>query len=194
VTADIFEFDRYLIRKKTLRLFGGEFRVLTLDGMQVLYADMKAFRLKEDIRLYTDDSKTTEVLTIQARQIIDFAAAYDVTEAATGRKLGALKRKGWKSLLRDEWILMDEEDREVGVIQEDSVALALLRRFLTNWIPQGFHMEYEGAPAARFRQHFNPFVLKMEVDFTPDFARKLDRRMGLAAGILLCAIEGRQGG
>jgi hypothetical protein len=192
MTEGLFSDTRYLIRRKTLRLFGGEFRVLGPDGRQVLYADMKAFKLREDIRLYTGDDKRTEALTIKARSIIDWAAAYDVTDPATGQKIGALKRKGWKSLIKDEWILMDTDDREIGIIREDSTLLALVRRFLTNLVPQTFHMEMEGAPVARFKQHFNPFVLKLEVDFSADFAKALDRRLGLAAGVLLCAIEGRQ--
>ena len=88
---------------------------------------------------------------------------------------------------------MDAEDREIGVIREDSTVLALVRRFLTNLVPQSFHMELEGMPVARYKQRFNPFVLKLEVDFSEDFAKRLDRRVGLAAGILLSAIEGRQG-
>jgi hypothetical protein len=44
-----------------------------------------------------------------------------------------------------------------------------------------------------FQQNFNPFVRKLTVDFTGDTQGRLDKRLGLAAGILLAAIEGRQG-
>lgn len=43
-----------------------------------------------------------------------------------------------------------------------------------------------------FQENFNPFVMKIAVDFVPDTMNLLDRRLGLAAAILLCAIEGRQ--
>jgi hypothetical protein len=42
-----------------------------------------------------------------------------------------------------------------------------------------------------FRQNFNPFVKKLAVRFT-DGEHVLDRRLGLAAAVLLLAIEGRQ--
>ena len=42
------------------------------------------------------------------------------------------------------------------------------------------------------RQNFNPFVLKLNVDLRSDPGRQLDRRLALAAVILLLAIEGRQ--
>ena len=53
-----------------------------------------------------------ELLSIQARQIIDFSAAYDVYDGSTGSKVGALKRKGMKSILRDEC-----EIREVRAVR-----------------------------------------------------------------------------
>jgi hypothetical protein len=43
-----------------------------------------------------------------------------------------------------------------------------------------------------FKQNFNPFVTKIIADFSEDPRGMLDRRLGLAAGILLCAIEGKQ--
>ena len=156
-----------------------------------LFANQKAFRIREDIRLYTDEGMGTEALSIQTRSIIDWSAAYDVYDPATGLKLGALKRKGWKSMLKDEWIVMDAEDREIGVIREDSLVLALVRRFLTNLIPQQYHLEIGGAMACTYKQNFNPFTMKMTVDFSADHTRSLDRRLGIAAGVLLCAIEGK---
>ena len=50
-----------------------------------------------------------------------------------------------------------------------------------------------GQKVATVRQNFNPFVLKLTVDFSLDRNGLLDRRLGLAAVILLCAVEGRQG-
>ena len=45
---------------------------------------------------------------------------------------------------------------------------------------------------ATYQQNFNPFVQKIAIDFTHDTGGKLDPRLGLAASVLLCAIEGRQ--
>ncbi len=155
---------------------------------------MKAFKLKEDIRLYTDETMTAELISIQARKILDFSAAYDVVDSATGRKIGALKRKGWKSLMRDEWIIMDANDNEIGGIQEDNAFVAFIRRFVTNLIPQTFNVQLGGQPVAEFKQNFNPFVSKLTLDFSLDVQRRLDPRLGIAAGVLLCAIEGKQEG
>lgn len=183
---------KYLIRKKFFNLFGSSFRIFDPTGQQIMYAKMKAFKLKEDIRLYTDESMTFELLTIKARQILDFSAAYDVVDATTGEKVGALKRKGMKSIVRDEWIIMDAQDREIGTVSEDNLGLALARRFLSNLIPQTFRCFIGGQKVATFKQHFNIFVLKITADFSADISNLFDRRLGLATGILLSAIEKRQ--
>jgi hypothetical protein len=193
--AERFSHAQYVVRKKVFKLFGAAFHVYDTAGSLVLYSKQKAFKLKEDIRLYTDEEMSSELLTIQARQIIDFSAAYDVVDAQTRQKLGALKRKGWSSLVRDSWLVMDPYDREVGQIVEDSTMLALVRRVFEGaamFMPQKFHMDLGGATVATFQQNFNPFVKKLMVDFSPDVTNGLDKRLGLAAAILMSAIEGRQ--
>lgn len=183
----------YLIRRKIFRLLGGAFHVYAPSGELLFYSDMKRMKLREDIRIYTDQSMSQQILGIKARTMFDISTVYDVTDTTTGTRVGAIKRQGLKSLLRDTWILLDASDREIATIQEDSMLMALLRRFLSNLIPQRYHCEANGNTVATFQQNFNPFVLKITVDFSHDRANLIDRRLGLAAGILLSAIEGRQG-
>ena len=194
--GDPFAHTHYLLRKQVMKLFGGTFRVYDPSGTLVLLADMKAFKMREDIRLYTEEARTNEVLTIKARGILDISATYDVVDPRTGEKLGALRRKGLKSILKDEWLILDNLDNEVGAIKEDTLGLAILRRvladFIFNPIPQKLLGEVNGTPVLAFKQNFNPFVYKIELDFSSDVRGLLDRRMGLAAAVLLCGIEGKQ--
>jgi len=182
----------YKIRKNIFSFLGAKLQIFDADGQAVLYSKMKAFKLREDIRLYSDETMREELLTIHARNIIDFSATYDVFDVKTGEQVGALRKKGFKSIMRDEWIILDRRDAEVGLIREDSLGLALLRRFLTNLVPQSYNVEINGVQAGTFKQNFNPFVVKLDLDFSMDTQHLLDRRLGIAAGILLCAIEGKQ--
>ena len=187
-----FAHPTYLLRKQFLKLFGGSFRIYDPAGSLVFFASMKAFKLKEDISIYTDENKTNELLNIKARSIIDFSAAYDVYDSASGQKIGAFKRRGLKSMLKDEWVIMDAIDQEVGIVEEDSWLMATLRRFATNLIPQSFHGRIGNTPVLKFNQHFNPFIQKITLDFTEDRTNLLDRRIGIALAVLLSAVEGRQ--
>jgi uncharacterized protein YxjI len=186
--------SRYMIRRKFFKLFGGAFHIYDDAGNVAFYSKMKAFKLKEDLRVFTGEDMGEEVLTIKARNILDISATYDVTDPRTGQKVGALRRKGLKSILRDEWLILDDNDQEVGTIAEDSMMLALVRRLLTNLVPQTFQGRVGEAPVFTFRQHFNPFIQKISLDYSADTRGQLDRRLGIAAAVLLCAIEGRQQG
>ena len=191
MATDTFRLDRFTIRRKVFKLFGASFQVYDPAGRVVGFSKQKAFKLKEDIRLYTDESASEELLAIHARQIIDFSAAYDILDVSTGAAVGTARRKGFRSILRDSWELLDEHDRLLARVQEDSQFKALLRRFVSNLIPQTFHVKGDdGVLHATLRQPFNPFVYKLDV--TIEQRSPLDRRLVLAAAILLAAIEGRQ--
>src|SRR4030095_15649211 len=104
-----FGHQTYLVRKKFWKLFGGSFFVYDANGALVLYSKMKAFKLKEDIRVCTDESLETEALSIQARSVLDFSGSYDVYDSATGERVGALRRKGLKSsFYKDEWVILNQ--------------------------------------------------------------------------------------
>lgn len=187
-----FSYTTYLVRRKIFKIFGGAFHIYGPDGSVLFYAKQRAFKLREDIRVYSGEDMRTEVLLIKARNILDISATYDVVDPSTGEAVGALCRKGLKSVIIDEWLFLDANGMELGTIKEDSMLLALVRRFLTNLIPQKYFGAVQGQPVCTFQQNFNPFVMKVTLDFSPDRANLLDRRLGIAAAILLCAIEGKQ--
>jgi uncharacterized protein YxjI len=188
----IFQFDRYLLKRQVFALTG-KFRFYDPNGNLVMFSEQKMFRLREDIRVFADESKTQEVLMIKARQILDFSAAYDVVDSAGGEKVGALRRKGLKSILRDEWELLDAGDNVTGLLFEDNPGLALLRRLLLGTLlPQGYDITFGMDRVADLKQRFDLFAYQLDLDFSMDLAGKPDRRLGIAAGILLAAIEGKQ--
>ena len=187
-----FQHDRYLLKRQVFALTG-KFRVYDPTENLVLFSEQKMFRLREDIRVYSDESKAQEVLIIKARQIIDFSAAYDVIDALTGQKAGALRRKGWRSMLRDEWEMLDVNDQPVGMLFEDSMGRALLRRFLLGtFLPQNYDVTMGSERVADIRQRFNLFAYRLDLDFSMDTGRRFDHRMGIAAAILLATVEGKQ--
>ncbi len=188
----IFQHPNYLLKRQAIALTG-RFRFYDPMGSLVMFSEQKMFKLREDIRVYADESKTREVLSVKARQIIDFSAAYDVVDTEMNQKVGALRRKGLRSLLRDEWEVLDAGDNVKGLLFEDSMGLALLRRFLLgSWLPQNYDITFGESRVADLKQNFNLFRYELNLDFSMDAGRLLDRRLGIAAGILLAAVEGKQ--
>ena len=188
-----FQQNEYLVRRKILALVGAKFYIEDQQGNMIGFSKQKAFMLKEDILIFTDEQMTHELISIKARKVLDISSAYDVVDSATQQRIGVLKRKGLKStFLRDEWTVMDANESPIGLIKEDSTLLALIRRHITNLVPQTYDFELGGQMVGKAKQNFNFFAPKMHCDFSFDTGKKLDRRLALSAVILLMAIEGRQ--
>ncbi len=187
-----FQYNQYLLKRQVFALTG-KLRFYNEQGQLVLFSEQKMFKLREDIRLYADEQKSQEVLSIKARQIIDFSSAYDVVDTESGQKVGALRRKGLKSILRDEWEVLNANDQVVGMLFEDNMTLALLRRlFLGAWLPQDYDLTIGEQRVADLKQRFNLFRYEMDINFSMGSAGLFDRRLGLAAAVLIAIIEGRQ--
>jgi uncharacterized protein YxjI len=188
----IFQGNQYLLKRQVFALTG-KFRLYDPAGTLLLFSEQKMFRLREDIRVFSDESKSQEVLSVKARQILDFSAAYDVVDTAYNQKVGALRRRGLQSILRDEWEVLDANDNVIGKLFEDSMALALLRRLLLgSLLPQNYDLTIGETRVADLKQNFNFVRYELNLDFSMDTAQRLDRRLGIAAGILLATVEGKQ--
>ncbi|MBW7926937.1 MAG: hypothetical protein H3C58_02375 [Fimbriimonadaceae bacterium] len=180
----------FVLKRKIMKLVGADFLIFDDQDRLVLFVHQMGFKLKEDIRAYTDETKQVEVLRIAARQVVDFASAYDVFDSATGQRIAVLQRMGWKSMLRDEWSVCGPNEVEVGKMVEDSMVMAVIRRFVSNLVPQNYDLLIGGERHVDFKQNFNPFTYHLNI--VVERRDVLDPRVALAAAVLLAAIEGRQ--
>lgn len=191
--------EQYTIRRKVLVMLGASFHIYDAEGKIVGFCRQKAFKLKEDIRIFADEAMATPLLTIKARSIIDFGASYDVT-LPDGQSVGSLRRRGLRSMFRDSWLVFDQGGRQVAMIQEDSALMATLRRLndiVSLVAPQKYNViatngDAAGPTIAVLRQHFNPFVYRLGVAIMQEHEH-LDDMLILGAGCLIAAVEGRQG-
>lgn len=189
--------EQYVIRRKVLKIFGAAFHVYAPDGSLVAFCKQKAFKLKEDIRLFADEECTQPLLVIAARNILDFSTTYDVT-LPTGEVVGSLRRKGMSStFIRDTWLVFNAANAQIATLQEDSGWLGFARRYIdlvSLLVPQKFQLTAaDGRVIASFRTHFNLFVYRLSITIHADDPQ-LDDLVILAAGCLVAAIEGRQSG
>ncbi len=187
--------EKFLIRRKFFKLFGAGFHVYDDKGSLVAYCKQKAFKLREDLRIYTDDTLQKELLRISTNQIIDWSATYTVT-AGEGNVIGSFKRAGMKStFLRDEWAVFNPQGQQVATLREESAFKAFIRRWVSDlaiFFPQSFLISSpNGQQLGHMRQRFNPFIYKLGIAF-PDPDDAIDDLLILALGCIVSAIEGRQ--
>ena len=81
-------------------------KVSDASGQVVLYTKQKAFKLKEAVTVFADVEQTRPLYTINADRVLDFNARYTIADTA-GRPLGAIARKGRKSLWRAQYEVTD---------------------------------------------------------------------------------------
>jgi uncharacterized protein YxjI len=197
--------DRFILRQR-IRLVINQYEFsLPEDGDQpgqpFCFVEQKRFKFKEDIRFYTDDSKTTELFRIKARQRFDPRARYDVT-AADGSKIGEIQKVFGKSLLRSTYQLFDATGAEVAVAQERNLVVALFRRLVgfvpyignyADWLPIAYHFDFlrgEEKLGEHNRKLFS-FRDVYTIDMSGDPQHTIDRRLILANAVGMDALQAR---
>ena len=93
-------------------------KVTDASGQVVLYTKQKAFKLKEAVTVFADVEQTRPLYTINADRVLDFNAKYNMADAA-GRPLGAIARKGRKSLWRAQYEVMDGGGAPLTIREEN---------------------------------------------------------------------------
>ena len=190
------ENEKYTIRRKVFKIFGAAFHVYDEHGSVVGYCKQKAFKLKEDLKLYTSEDMSDMLLSLQAKSIIDFSSTYTVA-LPDGTSLGSLRRKGMKSsFLRDEWIMFSESGEELGIIRETGSLAPLIRRYIEAaafLFPQRYELirNTDSKVIGHFRQHFNPFIYRLGIAILEE-DDGIDELYILGSACLISAIAGRQ--
>jgi len=187
----VLDLNQYMIREKFWKIFGNKFWFEDVDEKRYGFCEQKRFKLKEDIRIYVDESKSQEWLKIKQKQIVDAWGGYDIMDSQSGEHIGTVRRKFWASVLRTRWHLLDAAGNEIGMLIEDSMGYALARRILLGiLLPKKFHIEIGGGGEfVTMRQMFNPFIKKLVVNIPP--SHPLDRRFIAGLAIVIAAIDGR---
>ena len=150
---------------------------------------------KRHMKFYTDDSKSESVLeTRQDQKVAIFNATYTVNDAS-GVTLGRLRKNYLYNIIRKRWYGYDTDGRLCVIAKEDSLILALLRKFMgtcfgilrRNYIflkPDGESVIGE------FNRKFT-LLDRYVLDMSHDPEHSLDRRLALALGVLLDTGEKR---
>jgi uncharacterized protein YxjI len=176
-----------------------------MTGEPVCFVEQKRFTFKEDIRFYADDTKSTELFRIKARQRFDPRARYDVTDAA-GAPIGEIQKVFGSSLLRSTYRLYDAAGAETATATETNAAVAAVRRVLGlidilplpippvgNWLPIPYHFVFLRGDQVLGNHRRTSFKLRdtYRIDMEGDPGRTVDRRLVLAMAVGMDALQAR---
>ena len=108
-----------LFLKFKISTLSSDFNISDKNGNSLAYVRQKLFKLKEDVVVYNNESRTQENFRIRANQWIDFNASYAITDH-TGKNLGKIARKGMRSIWKATYFVMDAFDNQKYKVQEEN--------------------------------------------------------------------------
>lgn len=157
------------------------------EGEMIAFAQQKRMAFKEQVTLYTDDSKQYPVLGFKARQVVDLGATYDVTDH-NGQAIGNFRKDFKQSLLRSTWHL-EQPGLFTATGQERNQVLGILRRFISaaQIIPYHFDFVAGQHPIFSVDKRFG-----LRDRYTVDIPDpNVDRRLVIAMAVALDALQAR---
>jgi uncharacterized protein YxjI len=152
----------------------------------IAFAQQKRMAMREQVTLYTDESKSTVLAGFKARSVLDLRGTYDVTDGA-GAPIGTFRKDFAQSLLRSTWHV-DQPGLPTATGQERNVFVALLRRFSDiSFLPYHFDFVSGGTPAFSVDKQWgitDKYVVRIS-------SPQLDRRLVIAMAVALDALQSR---
>jgi hypothetical protein len=183
-----FDADRYTI-EQLIRPIANLYKI-SADGRPVAFVRQKRLAIKEDLRFFADEGETRELFRIKARSVIDVRGTYDVTDAMDG-PIGALQKDFVTSLARSTWNVLDREGTAIARATEQNVVVAIVRRVVD--LPLPFHFDIKGTDGRRLGELRRGYSVRdrYDLDLSGDVERTLDRRLAVALGVGLDALQSR---
>ena len=161
-------------------------------------AILTAFRLtpKRHVHIYADETKAEPLLDVLQDKKFELLTTTFTVIRPDGRVLAHVRKNQLSNIFRKKWSVADAEGRPLFIAREDSLILALLRRwapvliFRTNFIFVATNEDGVEQIRGEFNRKFtlaDSYVLDLSRDRPP----WIDRRIGVAVGVLLDTGENR---
>jgi uncharacterized protein YxjI len=100
--------------------FSNDFSATDANGQIVAYVKQKLFKLKEDVSVFNNDTIGADIAyKIKADRWIDFSAAYSL-QYSDGTELGKVARKGWRSIWKASYEIIDQNEQPQYHIGEEN--------------------------------------------------------------------------
>ena len=138
-----------------------DFTAKNAQGQTIAYVKQKMFKLKEAVNVYSDESKTRVLFTIAANKWLDWSAAYSMVDA-NNKEIGKIARKGWRSMWKAEYNIIDQNQQPQYNVKEDSVMTRVLDNLLGEIPILGFFTGYLFNPTYNVTNNQGVIVAKLK--------------------------------
>lgn len=154
-----------------------------------------ALSKRRHVTFYRDESKTQKMFDVLQDKKVQFPMRTYTVRDASGKPLASFKKNYLYNMFRKRWEMRSVNGTVMCVAKEDSIILSLLRRVLgplfgllrTNFLITRGETDMV---IGEFKRKFT-ILDRYVLDLSPDRRRDLDRRLGLALGVMLDTGERR---
>ena len=182
--------------------FSNDFTATDATGKTIAYVKQKMFKFKEEIKIYSNESKTKVNYSIKADKWLDFSAAYAFKDE-NGKEFGKVARKGWRSIWKAHYDIIDENQKQQYNISEenpwvkvfDSVLgeipiLGMFTGYLFN--PSYMVKDNQGKPIIKLKKSASFFGRNFELSKQGEMGSDDDDRIMLGL-MMMILLERRRG-
>lgn len=182
--------------------FSNDFMAFDANGNTVAYVRQKMLKIFEEVQVYTDDSRSELNYTIRANKWLDFSATYTFTNKS-GMEIGRIVRKGWASLWKSHYEILDERQQQDLLVREENPWAKVFDSILGEIPGLGmltgymFHPSYivtrpDGTQVVRLKKEPSFFGRKFSIDKLAAFESGEEERILL--GLMMLILLERQRG
>ncbi len=179
-----------------------DFRVNDATGAEVAFVRQKLFKLKEEVQVFNDESRSQLNFTVKANKWLDFSAAY-VFYDNQERELGRIVRRGWKSLWKSSYDIYDENQKQDFSVNEENPLIKVFDGLFGDIPILGMFTGYffnptylvtrpDGTAIARLSKEKSFFGRRFSVDKLAEFESGEENRLLL--GLMMMILLERQRG
>lgn len=192
----------YLIQQQ-VKLLVNQYKVFEgsdSPDLLIAFAQQKRFAFREKFTLYNSEAKTQVLLNVQARQVMDFGARYEVKDTE-GNLLGVIGKAFGASLLNSTWHIFKpgQEDAPAIIVRERSGAIAIFRRVWELLPVVGelpffikYHFDFTDPKTSAVLASLNKTAtIKDHYRLDVQDSSDLDWRLFISMGVMLDALQGR---
>ncbi len=188
--------------KFNISTLANDFTATDANGKILAYVRQKMFKLKEDITIYSDESREKLNYNIKADQWLDFSAAYSFFDQ-NQKSFGKIARKGWKSLWKAEYDIIDEKEQGQYKVREENAWIKVLDALLTQipilgiltgyfFNPAYIVTDNEGKEIIRMKKQASFFGRNFQLSKLGEINNEDDERIMLGL-MMLILLERRRG-
>ena len=174
----VFNNNIYHIEEQ-FNLIKEKFKIQDGADNTLLWVTTPTLALKKEFHLSSDEACTQEVLDIKMHSIVNFSDKWDVTDTSTNTLIGTIKEK---IHLTPKWDVLNDKGEVMASVGEE------LKDILVGQIgiPKKFNLTHnKGSIIGTYSQEFSMMMLKFDLDFSSDTEILIDRRLGIALGLII---------